>query len=169
MGTNPNLSNKKIVLRQFLHNVMEFGLFKKYVAIPLLENCCQLWNPWKAKDIQAIEAVQRTHIQNHWSTALKLLGKTARTQIVLSPEKPWTLYCAINLDDNKAYMVPNIGGTIGHTIKTWKHPRHGTQCVIQHPTNRNPGQSHQENAITVFGPRFTTRCQNIWDISKCWN
>ena len=40
------------------------------------------------------------------------------------------------------------------TIKTRKHPRHGTQCVIQYPTNRNPAQSLQENAITVFGTRF---------------
>ena len=27
-------------------------------------------------------------------------------------------------------------------------------CVIQYPTNRNPGQSLQKNAITVFGPRL---------------
>ena len=51
-------------------------------------------------------------------------------------------------------MVPNIDGTIGHTIKTRKHPRHGTQCVIQYPTNRNPARSLQENAITVFWPRL---------------
>ena len=51
-------------------------------------------------------------------------------------------------------MVPNIDGTIGHTIKTKKHLRHGTQCVIQYPNNRNPAQSLQENAITVFGPRL---------------
>ena len=51
-------------------------------------------------------------------------------------------------------MVPNIDDTIGHTIKTRKHPRHGTQCVIQYPTNRNPAQFLQENAITVFGPRL---------------
>ena len=30
------------------------------LVIPLLVYCCQLWNPWKAKDIQAIEAIQRT-------------------------------------------------------------------------------------------------------------
>ena len=30
----------------------------KSLFIPLLEYCCQLWNPWKAKDIQAIEAIQ---------------------------------------------------------------------------------------------------------------
>ena len=51
-------------------------------------------------------------------------------------------------------MVPNIDGTMGHKIKTRKHPRHGTQCVIQYPTNRNPAQSLQENAITVFRPRL---------------
>ena len=51
-------------------------------------------------------------------------------------------------------MVPNFDGTMGHKIKTRKHQRHGTQCVIQYPTNRNPAQSLQENAITVFGPRL---------------
>ena len=51
-------------------------------------------------------------------------------------------------------MVPNIDGTIWHTLKTRKHPRHGTQRVILYPTNRNPAQSLQENAITVFGPRL---------------
>ena len=32
----------------------------KSLVIPLLEYCCQLWNSWKSKDIQAIEAIQRT-------------------------------------------------------------------------------------------------------------
>ena len=27
----------------------------KSLVIPLLEYCCQLWNPWKPKDIQAIQ------------------------------------------------------------------------------------------------------------------
>ena len=44
-------------------------------------------------------------------------------------------------------MVPNIHGTMGQKIKTRKHPRHETQCVIQYPT-----QPLQEHAITVFGP-----------------
>ena len=49
-------------------------------------------------------------------------------------------------------MVPNIDRTMGHKIKTRKHPRHGTQCIIQYPTN-NPStaaQSLQEHAITVL-------------------
>ena len=52
------------------------------------------------------------------------------------------------------HMVPNIDVTMGHKIKTRKYQRHGTQCVIQYPTNRNPAQSLQQNAITVFGPRL---------------
>ena len=51
-------------------------------------------------------------------------------------------------------MVTNIDGTMGHKIKTRKHPRHGTQCVIQYPINRNPAQFLVENAITVFGQRL---------------
>ena len=51
-------------------------------------------------------------------------------------------------------MVPNIDGTMGHKKITRKHPRHGTYWVIQYPTNRNPAQSLQENAIIVFGPRL---------------
>ena len=50
--------------------------------------------------------------------------------------------------------MPNIDGTMEHKIVTRKHPRHGTQCVIQYPTNRNPAQSLEENAITVFEPRL---------------
>ena len=51
-------------------------------------------------------------------------------------------------------MVLNIDGTMGHTIKNKKYQRHGTHCVIQYPINRNPAQSLQENAITVFGPQL---------------
>ena len=77
------------VLRMFQsqQRSLVLTLFKSLV-IPLLEYCCQLWNPWKAKDIQAIEAIQRTftskiteiqHI-NHW--------ERLHAQIILSPETP---------------------------------------------------------------------------------
>ena len=48
-------------LRVFLsrERSLMLTLLKSHV-IPLLEYCCQLWNPWKAKAIQAIEAIQRT-------------------------------------------------------------------------------------------------------------
>ena len=50
--------------------------------------------------------------------------------------------------------MPNINATMGHKLKTRKNLRHGTQRVIQYSTDRNPAQSHQENAITVFGPHL---------------
>ena len=126
----------------------------KSLVIPLLEYCCQLRNPWKEKDIRAIEAIQRTftykvteeqHL-NYWGRLheLKLCSLQRRRE----------RYIIIYIWKITQHMVPSIDGTIGHTIKNRKHPRHGTQCVIQYPTNRNPAQSFQENAITVFGPRL---------------
>ena len=56
--------------------------------------------------------------------------------------------------EDKATYGANINGTMRHKIKTRHHPRHGTQCVIEYPINRNPAQSLQENAIKVFGPRL---------------
>ena len=97
--------------------------------------------------------LMNVYIQNHWSTALKLPGNTTQTKIVLSPETPWTLYNYIYLEDYRAYGA-KYWWQNWHTIKTRKHLRHGTQCGIQYPTNRNPAQSLQENAITVFGPRL---------------
>lgn len=32
----------------------------KSLVIPLLEYCCQLWSPWRAKEKQSLEAVQRS-------------------------------------------------------------------------------------------------------------
>ena len=126
----------------------------KSLLIPQLEYCCQLWNQWKAKDIQAIEAIQRiftykiTEIQhlNYWERLheLKLYSLQRRRE----------RYIIIYIWKITHHMVPNIDGTMGHKIKTRKHPRHGTQCVIQYPTNRNPAPSLQENTITVFGPRL---------------
>ena len=63
----------------------------KSLVIPLLEYCCQLWNPWKVKDIQAIEAIQRTF--TYKITEVQHLNYWERQ-----------------------HMVPNIDGTIGHTI-----------------------------------------------------
>ena len=57
----------------------------KSLVIPLLEYCCQLWTPWKAKDIQAIESFQRTFTYKITEVQhSKLLEKTARTHCTLS-------------------------------------------------------------------------------------
>ena len=52
------------------------------------------------------------------------------------------------------HIVPNINVTMGHKIKSRNHPRHGTKCVIEYPTNKNTAQFLQENPVTVFVPRL---------------
>ena len=126
----------------------------KSLVIPLLEYCCWLWNPWKAKDIQAIEAIQRmftykiTELQhlNYWERLHELK--------LYSLQRCCERYIIMYIWKIIQHTVPNIDLTMGHKIKTRKHPRHGTQCVMQYQTNRNPAQSLPENAITVFGPRL---------------
>ena len=101
--------------------------------------CCQLWNSWKAKDTQAIEAIQRTftykisevqHL-NYWERLHELK--------LYSRRRPRERYIIIFIWKITLQMVPNIDGTMGHKMKTRKHPDK------QKPSN---------NAITVFGPRL---------------
>ena len=54
----------------------------------------------------------------------------------------------------KTHLSTTLKPAMGHKIKIRNDQRHGTQRVIEYPTNRNPAQSIQENAITVFGPRL---------------
>ena len=85
----------------------------------------------------------------------KQVGKTARTQIILSPETPWTLYNYIYVysEDNTEYGAKyrRYNGTQN---KNQKPIKTRTQCVIDYPISRNPAQSIQENAITVFVSRL---------------
>ena len=78
----------------------------KSLVIPLLEYCCQLWNPWKARDIQSIKAIQRTFTNkitevqylNYWERLHKLkLYSLQRVQFIQ------TLYNYIYLEANSAY------------------------------------------------------------------
>ena len=86
------------------------------LVIPLLEYCCQLYNPWKAKDIQAIEAIQRTftfkitEVQHllYWARLyeLKLYSLQIRRE----------RYIIIYIWKITQHMIPNIEGTMGHKI-----------------------------------------------------
>ena len=72
------------------------------------------------------------------------------------------------------FITKTRTNTMGHNVmlqsgtkKNRKHPRHGTQCVIHYPTNRNPAQSLQKNAITVFWPRlYNSLPKNLRDIKS---
>ena len=96
----------------------------KSLFILLLEYCCQLWNPSKAKDIQTIEAIQRTftckisevqHL-NYWERLheLKLYSLQRRRE----------RYIIIYIEGNTAYGAKylshnGIQNKNQKTSKTW--------------------------------------------------
>ena len=125
----------------------------KSLVIPLLEYCCQLWNPWKAKDIHAIEAIQRTFTYKIIEVQHLNYWERLHEFNLFSLQRRRERYIIIYIWKIAPHMVQNIDGAMGYKIKTRKHSRHGIQCVIPYPTNRNPAQSLQENTIHVFGPR----------------
>ena len=77
------------------------------------------------------------YIENHWSTAPEQLGKTERTQIVLSTETPWTLYNYTYLEDNTAYSAKYWWYT-GHKIK-----KNMLFSIQQTETQHNPFKKSQ--------------------------
>ena len=50
----------------------------KSLVIPVLEYCYHLWNPWKEKDIQAIEAIQLTFTNKVKVTEVQHLNYTGK-------------------------------------------------------------------------------------------
>ena len=115
---------------------------------PLLEYCCQLWNPWKAKDIQDIEAIQRTftykitEVQHlsYWERLheLKLYSLQIRRE----------RYIIIYIWKITQHMVPNIDGTMGPKIKTRKYSRQDIEHsalfgIQQTETQHNPFKKMQ--------------------------
>ena len=103
-----------------------------------LEISCHSPNRVPLPALESIESKRHTcyrsysmnvYIQNHWSKALKLLGKTAWIQLVLSPELPLTLYNYIYFEDNTAYGTKywwNNGAQNKNqkTPKTWNTVRY---------------------------------------------
>ena len=92
----------------------------KSLVIPLLEYCWQLWNPWKAKDIQAIEAIQRTF--TYKITEVQYLNYSERLHELklYSLQRRREHYIIIYIWLITQHMVPNIYGTMGHKTKTRK-------------------------------------------------
>ena len=64
----------------------------------------------------------------------------------------------IYLEDNTTYGSKYWWHN-GAQNKNQKTPRHGTQCVIQYPTNRNPAQSLLENVIIIIIIKRGRQCK----------
>ena len=89
----------------------------KSLVILLLECCCQLYNPWKPKDIQAIDAIQRTcsykitEVQH-----LKCWERLNKLKLFFLQHRH-LCYILIYIWKITQHMVPNIEGIECHKIK----------------------------------------------------
>ena len=108
----------------------------KSLVIPLLEYCCHLQNPSKSKDIQAIEAIQRTF--RYKITEVQLLNYWERLHEIklYSLQRRRERCIIIYIWKITQHMVPNIDDTVGHTIKTRKHS--ALFSIQQTETQHNP-------------------------------
>ena len=80
--------------------------------------------------IQRMFTYKNTEVQhlNNWDRLHKLK--------LYSPQRRLERYIKKYIWKITQHMVPNIDGTIGHTIKSRKHPRHGTQCMRYSVSNK---------------------------------
>ena len=128
-------------------------LFRSLV-LPLLEYCCQLWNPGATGMMRKLEAVQRTFTcridgmagLNYWQRLqrLKLYSLQRRR------ERYIVIYIWKILND----QVPNFDGVM--KVQSRINERRGTLCTI--PPNRVQAthrvQTLRENSLAVNGPRL---------------
>ena len=103
--------------------------------------------------------------QSHSSTARKLLLKTARTQIVLSLETPWTLYNYINLEDDTAHGAKycwhnGAQNKNQKTPKTWNTVRYSVSN--NHKPSTIPSRKWNNCIWASFDMKdwHETRCKN---------
>jgi exonuclease III len=130
-------------------------LFRSLV-VPLLEYCCQLWNPHKVGEIQRLEAVQRTFTSkitdvkhlNYWQRlkALKLYSLQRRRE----------RYTILYVWKIIRGLVPNFRDPQTGGILVTDTGRRGKLCKILPLNSRSLArvQSLRENSFAVMGPRL---------------
>ena len=94
------------ITREYINT--SYIILQENTSSPTIEYCCQLWNPWKAKDIQAIKAIRQTftykitevlHI-NYWERLQELK--------LYSLQRRCKRYIIIYIWKITQHMVPNM-------------------------------------------------------------
>jgi hypothetical protein len=126
-------------------------LFKAMI-IPILEYCCQLWDPWKVGERQVLEGVQRTFTSrvcsvshlDYWGR-LKALG-------LYSLERRRERYIIIYVWKILRGLVPNLDGE--SIIKEKLSQRRGRLCELGHFNNRALGRvvTQRMTSLSYRGP-----------------
>lgn len=150
-----NCGQKRIgwILRVFRTRERELMLaLYKTMVLPLMEYCCQLWNPQSLGLIRKMEAVQRTFtfkidgIHGDYWERLKNLK-------MYSLQRRRERYIVMYVWKIIQGMVPNIGI---HPVMTVRHIRRGRLCVVPQ-VNRGLSAAVRvatESSFAFFGPRL---------------
>lgn len=143
------------ILRTFRTREREpmMTLYKALVR-PLTEYCCQLWNPYKIGEIQALESVQRSFTArisdlknvNYWNrlSALKIYSLQRRRE----------RYIIIYIWKIISGRVPDLEAN--SRIITRYHPRRGLLCCIRKlpRTAAVSVRTRMDNSFSVQGARL---------------
>lgn len=126
-------------------------LFKTMI-IPILEYCCQLWDPWKVGERQMLEGVQRTFTSrirsvqhlDYWGR-LRVLG-------LYSLERRRERYIIIYVWKILRGLVPNLDD--GSAIVEKLSPRRGRLCEQGYVNNRALGRvvTQRMTSLSYRGP-----------------
>ena len=139
----------------------------KSLALPKLDYCSQLWNPWLKSDIQSLEMVQRSFIQkiihpekSYWSRlkAFKLYSLERRR------ERYMVIYTWKILEN----LVPNINQSDG--LRPVFQPRIGRLCFVKARFTGASTALHtiRYNFLSTRGPiLFNSLPKELRNLSGC--
>ena len=127
-------------------------LFKALI-LPLVEYCCQIWNPTNIGQIRKLEAVQRTYTAR--IKGLNNMDYWQRLQQLdmYSLERRRERYMVIYVWKMINKMVPNLENE--DEIRTTYSSRRGKLCIIPRlARTRRSLQTLKETSLAVHGPRI---------------
>ena len=159
------------ILRTFLtrDKIAMMTLWKSLVRSKL-EYCCQLWNPLKKGDIQAIEQVQRNYIRKITGMHALSYWDQLKALSIYSLERRRERYLIIYAWRILEGHVPNITDADNGQLTSKCHIRRGRLCVIPHVRNQAPQaiKSIRYASFGIHAPKlFNIIPANIRNTTGC--
>ena len=128
----------------------------KALVIPHLEYCCQLWNPWKSLEKQALEGIQRSFTSKIKSVKEQDYWERLKSLKLYSLERRRERYLIIYTWKILNNMAPNLQTENKEIISYKYHKRLGRLCDIRPIKSRalTRVKTIKENSFGTLGPKL---------------
>lgn len=125
----------------------------KALLIPLLENCCHLWSPWKAGEKQALEGIQRSFTNKISSVKNLDYWERLKSLQLYSFEQSRERYLILYTWKILNNMTPNVQVENGELIRYKENKRLGRMCAVRSIRSRAPTsvKTLKENSFATRG------------------